>query len=175
MSIRPSGALLVALAALVAACGDEVDAMPSPSQPPSTEAESAGSSPRAARPAAPRRGTKITKIVLRRSEFGTMLFDRRKQAIYIFQRDARNRTRCYGECAEAWPPVHTKGRPRAGKGVRASLLGTITRRDGRRQVTYAGQPLYYYAHERPGQVLCHNVDLNGGLWWVVGPDGRRRP
>jgi predicted lipoprotein with Yx(FWY)xxD motif len=172
MSIRPSGALLVALAALVAACGDEVDAMPSPSQPPSTEAESAGSSPRAARPAAPRRGT---KIVLRRSEFGTMLFDRRKQAIYIFQRDARNRTRCYGECAEAWPPVHTKGRPRAGKGVRASLLGTITRRDGRRQVTYAGQPLYYYAHERPGQVLCHNVDLNGGLWWVVGPDGRRRP
>ena len=41
-------------------------------------------------------------------------------------------------------------------------------------MTYAGQPLYYYAHEGPGQVLCHNVYLNGGLWWVVGPSGKRR-
>jgi hypothetical protein len=24
-------------------------------------------------------------------------------------------------------------------------------------------------------VRCHNVNLNGGLWWVVGPDGKRRP
>jgi len=63
----------------------------------------------------------------------------------------------------------------AGSGVRASLLGTTRRRDGRRQVTYRGRPLYYYAHEGAGQVRCHNVDLNGGLWWVIGPDGRRRP
>jgi predicted lipoprotein with Yx(FWY)xxD motif len=62
----------------------------------------------------------------------------------------------------------------AGKGVRQQLLGTLRRRDGRRQVTYAGKPLYYYAHEGPGQVLCHDVDLNGGYWWVVGPSGRRR-
>jgi predicted lipoprotein with Yx(FWY)xxD motif len=59
--------------------------------------------------------------------------------------------------------------------VRRSLLGSIRRRDGRRQVTYAGKPLYYYAHEGPGQVLCHNVKLNGGLWWVVGANGARRP
>ena len=35
-------------------------------------------------------------------------------------------------------------------------------------MTYAGKPLYFYAHEGPGEVRCHNVDLNGGLWWVVG-------
>jgi predicted lipoprotein with Yx(FWY)xxD motif len=104
-----------------------------------------------------------------------MLFNARRQAIYIFQNDRRNRTVCYGECAKAWPPVYTKGRPRAANGVRASLLGTIRRRGGRRQVTYAGKPLYYYAHEGPGQVRCHNVRLNGGLWWVVGRDGKRRP
>ena len=63
----------------------------------------------------------------------------------------------------------------AGNGVRKALLGTTRRRDGRRQVTYNGRPLYYYAHEGPGQVLCHNVNLNGGLWWVVGPNGKRRP
>ena len=62
----------------------------------------------------------------------------------------------------------------AGRGVRSSLLGT-TRRHGRRQVTYAGKPLYHYAHETAGQVRCHNVDLNGGLWCVIGPNGKRRP
>ena len=103
-----------------------------------------------------------------------MLFNARKQAIYIFDNDPKNKTVCYGECAEAWPPVYTKGKPVAGKGVRARLLGTIKRRDGRRQVTYAGQPLYYYDHEGPGQVLCHDVFLNGGYWWVVGPSGKRR-
>jgi predicted lipoprotein with Yx(FWY)xxD motif len=117
-----------------------------------------------------RKGTKVT---VRGSEFGRMLFDSKRQAIYIFERDSRNRTVCYGECARAWPPVLTKGRPRAGNGADAGLLGTIRRRSGRRQVTYAGQPLYYYAHEGPGEVLCHNVNLNGGFWWVVGPDGKR--
>ena len=116
-----------------------------------------------------------TTITLRTSQYGPMLFNARRQAIYIFQRDRRNTTVCYGECAKAWPPVYTRGRPRAARGVRGSLLGTITRRDGRRQVTYAGKPLYYYAHEGPGQVLCHNVNLNGGLWWAVGRDGKRRP
>ena len=116
-----------------------------------------------------------TTITVRGSEFGRMLFNSKRQAIYIFQRDARNRSNCYGECAVAWPPVYTKGKPRAAGGVRQSLLGTIRRRGGRLQVTYAGKPLYYYAHEGPGQVLCHNVNLNGGLWWVIGPNGKRRP
>ena len=119
-----------------------------------------------------RKGTKVT---VRGSEFGAMLFDSKRQAIYIFENDSRNKTVCYGECARAWPPVLTKGRPVAGKGVDAGLLGTVRRRSGRRQVTYAGQPLYFYAHEGPGEVRCHNVNLNGGFWWVVGPDGKRRP
>jgi len=115
-----------------------------------------------------------TKIVQKGSRFGRMLFDTRGQAIYIFQRDRRNESRCFGECARLWPPVYTKGTPRAGSGVRKSLLGSI-RRGKRRQVTYNGKPLYFYAHEGPGQILCHEVFLNGGLWWVIGPNGRRRP
>ncbi len=116
-----------------------------------------------------------TKISARGSEFGQMLWGPKRQAVYVFQRDGRKRSRCYGKCAEAWPPVFTKGKPRAGRGVKESLLGTTRRRGGRRQVTYAGRPLYYYAHEGAGEVLCHNVRLNGGLWWVVGPSGKRRP
>jgi predicted lipoprotein with Yx(FWY)xxD motif len=116
-----------------------------------------------------------TRVTLRGSEFGPMLFGPKRQAVYVFQRDRRNASRCYGRCARAWPPVLTMGKPMAGRGVRASLLGTTRRRSGRRQVTYAGKPLYYYAHEAPGEVLCHNVKLNGGFWWVVGRNGKRRP
>ena len=37
------------------------------------------------------------------------------------------------------------------------------RRDGRRQVTYAGRSLYYYVGDlSPGQILCQNVDEFGG-------------
>ena len=115
-----------------------------------------------------------TKITVGDSQFGEMLFDSKQQAIYIFENDPRGRSVCYEDCATAWPPVFTDGQPVPGNGLTASLLGTVKRRDGKRQVTYAGQPLYYYAHERPGKVRCHNVNLNGGLWWVVAPNGKRR-
>jgi predicted lipoprotein with Yx(FWY)xxD motif len=115
-----------------------------------------------------------TGIVVRSSQFGRMLFNSKRQAIYVFSADARRKSNCYGECARLWPPVYTAGRPRAGAGVKRSLLGTIRRRGGRLQVTYAGRPLYYDLHEGPGQVLCHNVDLNGGIWKVVAPSGRPR-
>ena len=159
-------AALAVLGFVVAGCGDEEDggsAAPAPTTPATVAREEA--------PAA-RAGT---RIVVRGSEFGRMLFGPDRQAIYIFENDRRNESRCYGDCARAWPPVHTRGKPVAGRGVRPALLGTTRRRDGRRQVTYRGRPLYYYAHEGPGEVRCHNVDLNGGLWWVVGPNGRRRP
>jgi len=120
-------------------------------------------------------GKSGTSITVQDSDFGPMLFDSDKQAIYIFERDARNKTVCYGKCAKDWPPVFTDGPPRAADGVRAALLGTIKRRDGRTQVTYAGRPLYFYSHEDPGVVLCHNVNLNGGYWRAVGADGKRRP
>jgi predicted lipoprotein with Yx(FWY)xxD motif len=159
--------LTVGLLAL-AGCGDddESDAPPAASAP--SEETTTAETNDAAKDAA---GTRIT---LGDSEFGSMLFGPRAQAIYIFENDPKGETVCYGECAAAWPPVFTDGEPTAGKGVREGLLGTVKRRDGRLQVTYAGKPLYFYAHEGPGEVRCHNVDLNGGFWWVVGPDGRRR-
>ena len=167
--------LLAALALALPACGDGDDeGATSPAAQGSATTQTTPTVPQPEVDADRARATG-TEIALGDSEFGAMLFDSKKQAIYIFERDSEGKTVCYGECAEAWPPVFTKGDPRAGKGVRSSLLGTVKRRDGRLQVTYAGQPLYFYAHEGPGEVRCHNVNLNGGLWWVVGPDGKRRP
>ncbi|MEX2253594.1 MAG: hypothetical protein WD649_05525 [Thermoleophilaceae bacterium] len=174
--MKRASMLLVAGALVFAGCGgDDDDDSGATTQAPAGDAPTAtdGAAPKkepAAKPAG-----KGTTVTLGESEFGTMLFGADKQAIYIFEKDPRNRTVCYGECAAAWPPVYTKGQPKAGKGVKASLLGTVKRRDGRLQATYAGKPLYFYANESPGEVRCHNVNLNGGLWWVVGPDGKRRP
>jgi len=52
------------------------------------------------------------------------------------------------------------------------LLGTTPRTDGSTQVTYAGHPLYYYAHEGKNVVTCHNVNEFGGLWLAVTPTGQ---
>lgn len=174
----------LALAATVAAgCGsdssEESGAAPSENASAAvTEREAAaaeragGAAAQAGKPAArpnKRRGTKV-KIV--DSQFGRVVADGKGEAIYLFDKEKSKRSRCYGACARAWPPLLTKGKPRAGKGVKAKLLGTTRRRNGKLQVTYAGQPLYYYVDDRPGLILCHDVSEFGGLWLVVKPNGQ---
>jgi predicted lipoprotein with Yx(FWY)xxD motif len=111
-------------------------------------------------------------LIVRNSRFGRGLFAGNGRVVYGFTRDPRGgKSRCYGECARAWPVYYKAGALRAGPGVKQSLLGTTKRRDGRLQITYNGWPLYYYAHEGPGQILCQNVDEFGGLWLVVRPSG----
>jgi len=104
-----------------------------------------------------------------------MLYDASGQPIYLFDAERGSRPECYGECADDWPPVLTTGKPQARRGVRGDLLATTRRSDGGTQVTYAGHPLYFYANEGPGQVLCHDVVLNGGRWLVITPDGAPGP
>lgn len=112
-----------------------------------------------------------TVITTASSDFGVMLFDAKGQAIYLFDKERTDKAECYDRCAAAWPPVLTKGAAVAAGATRSDLLGSTTRDDGRQQVTYAGHPLYYYAHEDPHQVLCHNVVEYGGRWLVVTPKG----
>jgi predicted lipoprotein with Yx(FWY)xxD motif len=171
-------ALIVVLAGLVfAACGDD-DEDPTT---PATTAESAAQEEEpkkqereeaAARAERERPGT---EIVVDESQYGPMLFNAEQQAIYLFDKEASGAAECYGECAAAWPPVLTEGDPQAGSGTDGKLLGTTERDDGSTQVTYNGHPLYYYAHEGPGQVLCHDIAEFGGLWLVVQPNGEAAP
>ena len=112
-------------------------------------------------------------LTAKSSRFGKVLFDGRGFALYAFTRDPRGKSACYGACANAWPPYFASAQLRAGAGVTRSLVGTTRRRDGRRQVTYAGRPLYYYVGDRnPGDIFCQNVDEFGGLWLVVRPNGK---
>jgi predicted lipoprotein with Yx(FWY)xxD motif len=107
------------------------------------------------------------------SSFGRILFDGRGFALYAFTRDPHGRSVCAGHCARAWPPYVVTTRPQAGSGVKAWLLGTSKRADGKLQVTYAGRALYYYVGDRHArQILCQNVTEFGGIWRVLRPDGR---
>jgi predicted lipoprotein with Yx(FWY)xxD motif len=106
------------------------------------------------------------------SSYGKVLFDGRGFVLYAFTRD-HGRSACYGACAKAWPPYFApKGRLSVAPGVKRSLLGTVARKNGRRQVTYAGRPLYYYVGDTaPRAIRCQNVVEYGGTWLIVRPSG----
>lgn len=125
-----------------------------------------------AAPAEPMKDAGRGTLTVRSSEYGRILFDGRGFVLYGFTADKKRRSVCAGACATAWPPYLVERAPRAGRGVTESLLGTIRRAGGKRQVTYAGRPLYYYVGDRrPGQILCQDVFEFGGDWLVVRPSG----
>jgi predicted lipoprotein with Yx(FWY)xxD motif len=178
--MRTRGATALLLLGLVTACGqDEAEAPAAPERTPSASAPATSATAPTPPPpptaSAPTPASAGTTLVADDSHVGRILFDSTGQAVYVFDVETTDEPRCYGECAEAWPPVVTEGAPRADQGVRRGLLGTTTRRDGSTQVTYDGRPLYYYAHEGKHEVECHDVFLNGGTWYAVQPDGQTPP
>ena len=107
------------------------------------------------------------------SRLGRILVDSKGITLYDFVKDKGTTSVCYGACAALWPPLITKGKPIAGPGVRASLLGTTKRKDGKLEVTYKGHPLYYFITDRkPGQTTGQGVNQFGGPWWVLSPAGK---
>lgn len=118
----------------------------------------------------PAAGASTVKV--RDSRFGDVLVDGKGRILYLFTKEKQPRSRCYGNCATAWPPFRSSGKPRAGTGANGRLVGTTKRRTGRRQVTYNGHPLYYYiADKRAGQITCQDVFEFGGTWLVIAPGG----
>ncbi|HEV3368818.1 MAG TPA: hypothetical protein VG074_04590 [Acidimicrobiales bacterium] len=69
--------------------------------------------------------------------------------VYTYSKDAKNHSTCTGTCALDWPPVLTTAAPQATAGLTKSSMGTITRPDGTKQLTFDGKPLYLYSKEVP--------------------------
>jgi secreted repeat protein with Y-X4-D motif len=83
-----------------------------------------------------------------------------------------NKSVCSGACAGAWPPVTATGTVTASGSAVASDLGTITRSDGTKQVTYDGHPLYYFVGDSgPGSDSGQGSNSFGAKWWLVAPSG----
>lgn len=150
--------IVIALAALVAAGGTSAVVAPAAFTASGT----------ASRSAAATIGTRHTKL-------GTILVDAKGQTLYLFEKDRHGRSACSGACARNWPPSVTRGKPKAGHGVRARLLGTTRRSDGTTEVTYGGHPLYTFVgdHGRPGSTTGQGLNAFGAEWYVVGTNGRK--
>jgi predicted lipoprotein with Yx(FWY)xxD motif len=107
--------------------------------------------------------------------FGPALVDGKGWPLYSFAADKGGKSACYGSCATAWPPVIVKGTPTVAGKASSSLVGTIRRKDGKLQLTYAGRPMYLWYGDAPGVARCHNVDEFGGLWQLRRASGRPVP
>jgi predicted lipoprotein with Yx(FWY)xxD motif len=114
-----------------------------------------------------------TRVDVAMSHLGRILVDSKGITLYDFPPDRGTSSVCYGACAALWPPLLTQGKPVAGHGARAALLGTTKRKDGKLQVTYGGHPLYFFVTDRKrGQTTGQGIDQFGGPWWVISAGGR---
>ena len=113
-----------------------------------------------------------TVITTAKSSGGTVLASSSGRAVYLWAKDTGDMSNCNGACAGAWPPVTTTGTATASGGAVASDIGTITRSDGTKQVTYDGHPLYYFSGDSgPGMASGQGSDAFGAKWWLVTPAG----
>lgn len=114
-------------------------------------------------------------IVTKHSKFGTIVAAGPKRlTVYLFEGDKGGQSACAGACASAWPPVTTSAAARAGGAAVASDLGTITRSDGTKQVTYKGHPLYFFVKDQDdGDAYGEGSNAFGAGWYVLTPSGQK--
>jgi predicted lipoprotein with Yx(FWY)xxD motif len=108
-------------------------------------------------------------------DLGKIIVDGRSRTLYLFEKDKNGKSSCSGACATNWPPLLTKGKPKASGSVKASKLGTTKRSDGTTQVTYGGHPLYTFLADKnkPGSTKGQELDAFGAEWYVVGTNGKK--
>ncbi len=105
-------------------------------------------------------------------DLGKVLVESKGLTLYDFHKDKGGMPSCYGACAETWPPLLSSTAPQPGNGASASMLGTVERKDGTMQVTYAGHPLYtYVADTKPGEAKGNDVSAFGGQWYALKGNG----
>ena len=108
------------------------------------------------------------------SSLGRILVDSGGRTLYLFEKDKRGSSACSGLCTSYWPPLLTKGKPVASKGAEKSLLGSIRRADGTRQVTYAGHPVYFFSGDtKRGQTNGEGLTDFGAGWYVLSAAGKK--
>lgn len=118
--------------------------------------------------------TKPATVKTRNVKLGKIIVDGKSRTLYLFEKDKHGKSACSGACAANWPPLLTKGKPKATGGVKASKLGTTKRSNGTTQVTYGGHPLYTYVGDqnKPGRTTGEGLDAFGAEWYVVGTNGK---
>jgi predicted lipoprotein with Yx(FWY)xxD motif len=104
---------------------------------------------------------------------GAVVTDADGKTLYRFDKDISQppTSNCEGECASAWPPVLAGVATPMLKGIQDTQVGTTTRKDGSKQLTLNGWPLYEFAGDKSaGDASGQGVN---GTWFAVAPDGSK--
>jgi predicted lipoprotein with Yx(FWY)xxD motif len=124
----------------------------------------------------------LTISTYKTPEDGTLISGADNRTLYVLTADERSTSAheklstCYAGCAAVWPPVLATGTPAAAGKANPSLLGLTARRDGTKQVTYNGLPLYYYAPDvKAGQATGNHLKDGFGLWVGMLANGKLAP
>jgi predicted lipoprotein with Yx(FWY)xxD motif len=113
-------------------------------------------------------------VTLRKTALGSVLADARGQTLYLFERDHNGLSMCNTACVAYWPPLVSHGAPRAGTGVKQSLLTLDRAHNGVRQVLYSGHPLYtFVGDKRAGQTAGEGLNNFGAEWYTVAASGQK--
>lgn len=163
-SLRAGGAVAaVGVSLALAACGGSSSSHSAAASPSGYSKGSAVSQPSS---------SSAVSIGTTKGSMGTYLTGASGRALYLWVADKGGKSACSGACAGVWPPLTTSGTPKVSGGAQASDLGTISRSDGTKQVTYKGHPLYYYVADKgAGQTTGQGSNSFGAKWWLVGPTG----
>ena len=125
----------------------------------------AGGSARKASSAAATVGVKQTSL-------GKVLVGANGRTLYLFLADKPGVSRLSAAGFAVWPAATATGVPTAAGGASASAIKTISTR-GKRQVTYAGHPLYYFVgDQRAGSTAGQGLLEFGARWYVLSPAGK---
>jgi len=103
--------------------------------------------------------------LLKNEKAGEYLADPQGRALYYFKKDEAGKSNCSGDCLANWP-AFTQEDFAVPEGFDKKDFDTITREDnGKKQVTYKGFPLYYFAKD------LQKGDVNGqgvkDVWFVI--------
>ena len=112
------------------------------------------------------------KLKVEKTKIGKVVANDKGHTLYMFRADHGKTSACYGKCATFWPPLTTVGKPVAGPGLKAALLGTAKRKDGKLQVTYKGYLLYtFLGDKKAGQTAGEGSKAFGAGWYALTPTG----
>jgi predicted lipoprotein with Yx(FWY)xxD motif len=113
-------------------------------------------------------------VTVKTTALGRILVDARGHTLYLFEKDHNGVRMCNSACTTYWPPLNSHAAPRAGKGVHQSLLSLTRSRNGARQVTYAGHPLYTFVGDKhAGQTTGQGLDNFGAEWYALAASGQK--
>ncbi len=97
---------------------------------------------------------------------GKYLTDAEGKTLYWFKMDKPGASTCAGPCVEKWP-LYYREAVAPPQGIAATEFGTLTRADGKKQSTFRGYPLYYWAGDaKAGDTSGQGVK---DVWFVIDP------